>query len=233
MSNEFGAKITHSLTRSKQRSTYQSELQLEGVVGQQLGVSDLAHFARISTTQQVELKYLDRRMKRNMRLRFYGGYNLLYNPGSTYYTSMGRYAISMFGSAGYQDLFAENYYFNRATVSGYQYNDDMGGFRTASDNLRMSNYWAASVNATLQIPVKPNIFVAFADFGIYDNGIKAATLYNAGLGINLADVVGIYFPLVQSVNMGNLYTQYLNNVRLSLKFNPFNLPFKINNLINR
>ena len=116
---------------------------------------------------------------------------------------------------------------------GAQYANDMGGFRTASNALKMSNYWAASMNATIQLPVKPNIFVAFADFGIYDDGIKAATLYNAGLGINLADVVGIYFPLVQSANLGNLYSQYMNSVRVSLTFNPFHLPFKITNLINR
>ena len=168
-----------------------------------------------------------------MNFRVYGGYNLGYNPGTSYYQGMGRYSISMFGAAGYQDLFAENYYFNRGALYGAQYANDMGGFRTASNALKMSNYWAASMNATIQLPVKPNIFVAFADFGIYDDGIKAATLYNAGLGINLADVVGIYFPLVQSANLGNLYSQYMNSVRVSLTFNPFHLPFKITNLINR
>ncbi|MFM7387784.1 MAG: hypothetical protein ACKO5L_06455, partial [Bacteroidota bacterium] len=121
----------------------------------------------------------------------------------------------------------------RGSLYGAQYADDMGGFRTASNALRMSNYWASSLNATVQLPVKPNIFVAFADFGVFDDGIKAAALYNAGLGINLADVVGIYFPLVQSNNMGNLYQNYASSIRLTLRFNPFNLPFKVANLVNR
>jgi hypothetical protein len=146
---------------------------------------------------------------------------------------MGRYSISMFGASGYQDVFAENYYFNRGSMYGAQYANDMGGFRTASNALKMSNYWASSLNATIQLPVKPNIFVAFADFGIFDDGIKAATIYNAGLGLNLSDVVGIYFPLVQSSNMGNLYQNYASSIRLTLRFNPFNLPFKVASLVNR
>jgi hypothetical protein len=109
----------------------------------------------------------------------------------------------------------------------------MGGFRTASDYLKMSGYWAASTNLTVQLPVKPNIFVAFADFGVYDNGIGVATLYNAGLGINISDVFGLYFPLVQSNSMGDLYSNYVRSVRLTLKLNPFNFPIKVANLLNR
>jgi hypothetical protein len=81
--------------------------------------------------------------------------------------------------------------------------------------------------------VKPNIFVAFADFGVYDNGIGVATLYNAGLGINISDVFGLYFPLVQSNSMGDLYYNYVRSVRLTLKLNPFNFPIKVANLLNR
>ena len=230
---ENGLKVNHTLHWSKKRFSYESQLQFEAVLGYSDVFFDIASFARVSTTQSLTVNYLNRKLTRKMNFRLYGGYNLAYNPGTTFYQAMGRYSISMFGAAGYQDLFAENYYFNRAAITGAQYANDMGGFRTASDNLRMSNYWATSLNATVQLPIKPNIFVAFADFGIYDNGIKPSTLYNAGLGINLADVVGIYFPLVQSANMGNLYTQYLNSVRVSLTFNPFHLPFKITNLINR
>jgi hypothetical protein len=170
-------------------------------------------------------------MTREIKLRIYGGFNLAYNPGSSYYNAMGRYSISMFGSAGYQDVFAENYFFNRATVYGAQYTDDMGGFRTGSNNLRMSNFWASTMNATVQLPIQPNMFVAFADFGVYDNGVGVAALYNAGLGINLGDIVGVYFPLVQSVNMGDLYQNYKTSIRLTLRFNPFNLPYKLSTLL--
>lgn len=168
-----------------------------------------------------------------MNFRVYGGYNLGYNSGASYYQGMGRYSISMFGAAGYQDIFAENYYFNRGSVYGAQYANDMGGFRTASNVLKMSNYWASSLNATIQLPVKPNIFVAYADVGIYEDSMRATTIYNAGLGINLADVIGVYFPLVQSSNMGNLYQDYASSIRLTLRFNPFNAPVKLANLINR
>jgi len=231
MSTEYGAKINQTMQWNKAKFSYESQMQLEGVIGYQDQVFDPANVIRISTTQQVKITYLDRKMTREFKLRLYGGFNLAYNPGSSYYNSMGRYSISMFGSAGYQDVFAENYFFNRATVSGAQYTDDMGGFRTGSNNLRMSNYWASTVNATVQLPIQPNMFVAFADFGVYDNGVGLATLYNAGLGINLGDIVGVYFPLVQSVNMGDLYQNYKTSIRLTLRFNPFNLPYKLSTLL--
>jgi hypothetical protein len=230
---ENGLKINQTLRWSKKRISHESQLQFEGVLDYSDVFIDVASYARVSTTQSWTLTYLDRKMNRKMNFRIYGGYNLAYNPGTNFYQGMGRYSISMFGAAGYQDVFAENYYFNRGALFGAQYANDMGGFRTASDFLRMSNYWASSLNATIQLPVKPNIFVAFADFGVYDDGIKAATLYNAGLGINLADVVGVYFPLFQSVNMGDLYQNYATSIRLTLRFNPFNLPFKVASLVNR
>jgi hypothetical protein len=232
MSTEYGAKVNHTIQWSKRRISHESQLQLEGIVGYQEQVFDPANVTRVSTTQQLKLTYLDRKITRTIKVRLYGGYNFTYNPGSSYYNSMGRYSISMFGAAGYQDLFAEHYYFNRETVSGAQYADDMGGFRTGSNNLRMSNYWASSLNATVQLPIKPNMFVAFADFGVYDNGVGVSTLYNAGLGINISDIVGLYFPLVQSSNMGDLYSNYLSSFRLTLRINPFNLPVQLSSLIN-
>ena len=233
MSTEYGAKISHTIKWIKRRVTYESQLQLEGVRGDQDQVFDPANFTRASTTQEVNLTYVDRKITRSIRFRLYGGYNFTYNPGSSYYNAMGRYSISMFGAAGYQDLFAEHYYFNRETVSGAQYADNMGGFRTGSNNLRMSNYWASAVNATVQLPIQPNMFVAFADFGVYDNGVGVSTLYNAGLGINLGDIVGLYFPLIQSSNMGDLYSNYLSSFRLTLRINPFNLPVQLSSLINK
>jgi hypothetical protein len=230
---ETGLKVNHQLQVNRRKFEYKGQLQIEGVVGLQDLIVEFSNYARISTTQEFNLTYLNRKNSRNIHFRLYGGYNLSYNPGSTYYNTMGRYSISMFGSAGYQDVFAENYFFNRATVSGAQYMNDMGGFRTGSDNLRMSNYWATSINATVQLPGIPKMFVAFADFGVYDDGIAVATIYNGGLGINLGDVVGVYFPLVQSTNMGDLYANYMRSIRLTLRFNPFNLPFKISTLLNK
>ena len=230
---ENGLKVNQTLRWNKKRISHESQLQFEGVLDYSDLFYDVASFARVSTTQSLTVTYLDRKMTRKMNFRVYGGYNLGYNSGASYYQGMGRYSISMFGAAGYQDIFAENYYFNRGSVYGAQYANDMGGFRTASNVLKMSNYWASSLNATIQLPVKPNIFVAYADVGIYEDSMRATTIYNAGLGINLADVIGVYFPLVQSSNMGNLYQDYASSIRLTLRFNPFNAPVKLANLINR
>lgn len=230
---EYAAKITHTIGVTRTDFGYQGQIQLEGLNGTGYQVFSPSYYSRVSVTQQFSVNYLRNKMERAVKIRLYGAYNILYNAMSVGYNPYGRYAISMFGSAGYQDVFAENYYFNRSSVNGYQYNDDMGGFRTASDYLKMSNFWAASTNVTVQLPIKPNVFVAFADFGVFDNGIGVATLYNAGLGINLSDVLGVYFPLVQSNTMGDLYTNYGRSIRLTLKLNPFNFPIKVANLLNR
>lgn len=230
---ENGLKVNHTIQWNKRRVSYASQLQFEGVLGFTDMFYDVASYARISTTQALTLTYLDRKMTRTLKFRMYGGYNLGFNPGSSYYNAMGRYSISMYGSAGYQDIFAENYYFNRSNVYGTQYANDMGGFRTGSNNLRMSNYWASTVNTTVQLPIQPNMFVAFADCGVYDNGVGVATLYNAGLGIELGEIVGVYFPLVQSTNMGDLYSNYKSSVRLTMHFNPFQLPMSIKQILNK
>ena len=232
-SREWGGKLTYTYGRVTRAFDHQTILQAEGILGKSNLVQDLSGFNRVSLTQEFRWQYLDRAITRSIQLRLYGGMNLSYNPGSSYFNSMGRYSISMFGAAGYQDIFAEHYFFNRATVSGSQYANNMGGFRTASDLLRMSNYWASSANLTVQLPFNPNLFVAYGDFGLYDDGIRTSALYTAGLGINLGGIFGVYFPLVQSTNMEDLYSQYKNSIRLTMNFNPFQLPMSIKQILNK
>lgn len=229
---EYGAKVTHKIGWAFDNFDYESQIQAEAVYGKSSIIDDLSNYSRISTTQTMNLRYLNNKMNRNIKLRLYGGYNLDYNPSGFYGNDLGRYSINLLGASGYQDIFVENYYLNRSLSDGYQYNDDMGGFRTGNNVLKMSNYWMLSSNITVQLPVKPNIFVAFADFGVFDAGTSISKLYNAGLGINLADFLGVYFPLVQN-DMDDLYGNYSNSIRMTLKINPYNLPLKVSKLINR
>lgn len=230
---EVGGKLTYTFGKSTRKFDHQSNLQYEAVWGHSNMVSDVFDFSRISATQEFRLQYLDNKKTRSLQLRLYGGINLRYNAGSTYFNSLGRYSISMFGAAGYQDLFAEHYFFNRAIYNGSQYANNMGGFRLASELPRMSNYWLTSANATIQLPINPNIFVAYGDVGLFDDGIRTSMLYTAGLGVNLGGIFGVYFPLVQSINLGDLYANYKSSVRLTLNFNPFQLPVNIKQLLNK
>jgi len=41
----------------------------------------------------------------------------------------------------------------------------------------------------------------FADFGMFDNAGTIETVYDAGIGLRIADKIGIYFPLYESANL--------------------------------
>ena len=88
----------------------------------------------------------------------------------------------------------------------------------------------AAVNTTFQLPIKPNIFVGFVDVG----AVPLNFYVNAGLGIKLGDIFGVYFPLWRNTNMGaNLYENYGNEIRLTIKFNPAVKPLILKKIINK
>ena len=104
----------------------------------------------------------------------------------------------------------------------------MGGSR--SNALLYSMSWMAAVNTTFQLPIKPNIFVGFVDVG----AVPLNLYVNAGLGIKLGDIFGVYFPLWRTSNMGaNLYENYSNEIRLTIKFNPAVKPLILKKIINK
>jgi hypothetical protein len=85
----------------------------------------------------------------------------------------------------------------------------------------------------MQLPLKPGIFGAFVDFGAFEdlNG-TTQTVMNAGLGIKLSSVLGIYFPLYQSSYFGDLFTDYGQKIRFTLKLNLVNKGLNLSNLLN-
>jgi hypothetical protein len=71
----------------------------------------------------------------------------------------------------------------------------------------------------MELPIKPNLFGVFADYGAFSNGANIESAFNAGLGLRISKVFQVYFPMVRSVNMGPLWTKYGNEIRFSLKMN--------------
>jgi len=224
--NQVGAMLSYSYLKSKADYKYSNETRLESM--QHFKGND--NMLRISSATQFEFKYLRNKMDRWISLRAYIGYNL-YSKSSSWIMP-DKYMMSLSGAAGTQDNYLENYYFDRYNTAGIQRYDNMGGFRSTYNLL--SNSWMASVNATMQLPIKPDLFVAFADFGLRPNSNPnnpVTSFVNTGLGIKISSFVGIYFPLWRSWNMSNMYANYGKEIRLTLKFNPAGKPMKLSALM--
>jgi hypothetical protein len=87
----------------------------------------------------------------------------------------------------------------------------------------------ATANLYVPLPIPRLGFIGvFGDLGAFYDGNTVNSVYNAGLGIRLSSIFGVYFPFLNSSNMGNLYSNYLRNIRLTLKFNPFSKPLNLN-----
>ena len=169
-------------------------------------------------------------MDRNITLNLFGGSTLkhMIEPSiSPPVFPSDRLFWSMNGLNGQQDLFLEDYNFGRSDVSGLwsqQRMDRHGQFHTG--NSAGSNiYWLTTASVYAQLPIKPNCFGVFADFGAAHGVFQTVdTYYNAGVAVRLGKVLGIYFPLVYGSNTfsNDLFTNYAQNIRFSLRINPVN-----------
>jgi hypothetical protein len=163
-------------------------------------------------------------MDRSVSFNLFGGYTLN-QPMSG--VNNERLFWSMNGLNGQQDLFLEDYNFGRSDVSGFwsqQRMDRHGQFHTGNSAGSNIN-WLTTATVYAQLPIKPNFFGVFADFGAARGTFQTVDMYyNAGVALRLGKVFGIYFPLVYGNNTfaGNLYTNYSQNIRFSLRINPVN-----------
>jgi hypothetical protein len=89
----------------------------------------------------------------------------------------------------------------------------------------------ATGNVYAPLPIPRLGFIGlFADGGAFYDGNAINYAYNAGLGVRLGSVVGIYVPFLRSSIMGDPFENFGNNIRLTLKFNPFNRPINVSSL---
>lgn len=177
-------------------------------------------------------RYMKNKMTRWIELRGFFGTNYIYSEDLIGYGPT-RYDLSMSGVSGLQDLYYEDYYFGRTNSGGLwgnQRNADIGGFKTTS-TFGNTSFWMTTGNLYVQLPFKPGIFGFFADGGVFSkDGTSTVTAFNTGLGIRVSKIFGIFFPLYQSTNMGNLYNKnsnYARNIRFTLKLNIVNKGMKI------
>lgn len=191
---------------------------------------------RSSIEMTVKLRYLRNKKERWAELRGYAGSNWLYDFYKTAPNSSA-YSLALSGTNGAQDIFTESYFFGRNETQGFwsqQRLENQGGFRSTS-NYGTTSYWLASGNFFIQSPVGPKIFGFFADGGIFPdlNNSKVLTAFNAGVGIRLANVFGLYFPLLFSKDYDQSYGNYnyANRIRLTLNFSLTNRPLNLKGLL--
>jgi hypothetical protein len=183
---------------------------------------EFIQLGRISMTAKYNWRYMKNKMKRNLELRAYFGtnvYNQLTITPIDYLSE--RYSMSLSGGKGIQDLFYEEYNFARNDISGFwsqQRMENFGNFKSTS-SFGISSKWLGSMNLYFQLPIKPNLFGIFADYGAFSNGSSIETAYNAGLGMRISNAFSVYFPLIRSANMGSLWNNYSNEIRFSIKLN--------------
>jgi hypothetical protein len=180
--------------------------------------------SRIWTNLNQNFTYRLGKLDRDITLNLFGGYTLNHQISNL---SSDRYFWSINGLQGPQDLFLEDYNFGRSDVSGFWSQQRMerhGQFHTGNSAGSNIN-WLTTASVYAQLPIKPNLVGVFADFGLGRGTFQTVDMYyNAGLALRLGKVFGVYFPLVYGNNTfsGNLFTNYAQNIRFSLRINPVN-----------
>ena len=192
--------------------------------------------SRASLEATYRFRYLENKMKRWIELRAYIGGNISYQMNNTFDN---RYMLSLGGANGFQDVFLEDYFFDRTRTSSVagingQRLDNMGGFRT-TNNFGSTTTWLTAANVYVDLPLKPGIFGVFADFGGFDVNKTVYGVMNTGIGVRLGKTVGIYFPVWMSKNLADAYSatnaKYGEKIRFTFKMNIINKPFLLSNFI--
>lgn len=143
--------------------------------------------------------------------------------------------MSLSGTTGFQDVFLEDYYFERsATPFTNQTGENMGNFRVGGLNYLSTNQWMTTGNFYFQLPVKTGILGVYADFGGMQQGSAFYGYFNTGIGVRLSKAFGVYFPVYMSQNLENAYgnVKYGEKIRFTLKMNFTNQPFRLGNMFN-
>lgn len=225
--NHAGGFVKYTFNWKKPDHTVKVELRNDFL--QNIDNGDQMGRARISAAYG--FRYLRRKKERWVEVRgFYGNQylstyaNQAASPGhfSTY-----QYGMSLSGTDGQQDLFTEDYYFGRNESAGIwsqQRAENMGGFRSTS-TFGTTNSWMATGNLWMQFPYIPSFIGGFVDAGVFDNGTGIGTstssAINAGLGIKIRDIFGLYFPIWMSQELNDSYgnANYGEKIRFTLNLN--------------
>ena len=222
-SEEMGGFVKYAFDYSKSDYVVNGNVRTDYIQG----VSNSNQMGRFSLENTYKYRYMKNKMNRWIELRLFFGKNYLMNTISNY--DKERFSFALSGATGVQDIFYEEYFFNRGNQSNITENfrvENMGGFKSSS-SFGTTSQWLTSANLFFQLPIKFNGLGVFADAGAVSQNGTVYGAFNTGIGFRISQIFGIYFPLYQSVNMGNLYTNYQSSIRFSLKMNMVNKGMKL------
>ena len=178
----------------------------------------------------VELKFgltYWKKKKKGLQLRIFAGQNLFANNLVTTGPQSTRYGFNLAGQSGTQDAFYEHYMMGRNRNTGLWANqriENQGGFKSTS-SAGYSNKTVVAANFIFELPYIPFV-VLYADYGVFDNGGKFDSMYDAGAGLRFGRTFGIYFPFYESANMIAPGAKYGQRIRFTLTMEGLN-PAKI------
>ena len=215
--NEFGSLIKLSGRYEDFHHKFTYTLRNENLVSTLYGSS--SQLGRNS----LELNYTHKLQAKDKKIdiRLFAG--KIYSLTSSVIEERNRLSFGLSGSTGAQDLYFEEYYFDRSSrtnLYSHQRNNDMGGF--GSLNSIVSSNWMSSLNVFSNLPYVNKYIGAFGDLGIINTSGTTNYYADLGIGIKLKTVFGVYFPVVQTKNLGNLGTNYSSYIRFNLVMNIVN-----------
>lgn len=190
---------------------------------------------RITAEAVFKHNYTPKKKKaHNIELRLFSGSYLINKLSTVYFNGVssftgyefGAHHFNFSGTTGAGDAFLEDYYFSgHDATSGIQHGENQGNFKVGESLY--TNASLSTANLYVPLPLETNIFGVFADAGLNNGNFYA----DAGLGIRLGSIVGIYFPLWMSENFQtDVFSNYGSKIRISIKMNPLNMPLKLKGL---
>lgn len=224
---EFDYKIPDHRLNVKVRNTYLAN------------VKNTDQFARATVEAKYGFRYLRTKNEREIEIRWFGGFQyfdqIQFNTSPVGQFNPIQYAMSLTGESGAQDLFVDEYYFGRNQTTGLwaqQRNSNMGGFRTTG-NFGTVDQWMTSGNVWLELPYVPKVIGGFVDVGAFYDGFSVKTASNIGVGFQLKDVFGVYFPLWMSSDLDASFgnAAYGQKVKFTFKYNFLQNPPKLGGIL--
>ncbi|WP_051568354.1 M1 family metallopeptidase [Crocinitomix catalasitica] len=219
----YGASGLYDLHYKNGRSDFRLDIRFDFYTSTNM-LEDIVYTNQVlnsGLTANYKLTYLKEK-KKKIGLRFYAGKNLLSRG-----IQDGRFAFSLGGQSGSQDVTYEHYLFGRNRTSGLfaqQRILNQGGFKTVS-NFGTSNDFITALNLTIQLPYIPFLSV-YGDIGAFTINNNLELVGDAGLAIEIGDIFGVYFPLYETPNLKTSTAtlgNYMRTVRFTLNMNGLNL----------
>lgn len=234
----FGAYAEYKFAYTKPDHVVEAKLRDEFIMNSAAN----EQMGRITLEAKYKFRYMRNKMQRWIEIRGFVGQQYLNESTAM---SMDRYGMSLAGNSGTQDLFTDEYFFGRTETTGLwsqQRMENMGGFKS-TNNFGTTNTTMITGNLYFQLPLKTGLLGVFADAGVFDTNLPgmgtkfSQGVFNTGLCVRMGDIFGVYFPLLMSNNLVNSYgssdifVNYGQKVRFTLRLNLINKPINLSSLL--